>query len=99
MNKSCLYQLSCIVPVYNVEQYINDCVESLLQVSSIRMEIILVDDGSTDSSPGIVDRYATQYNHVKAIHQMNQGPAIARNRGLDEASGEYVVFVDSDVCI
>lgn len=96
MNKSCLYQLSCIVPVYNVEQYINDCVESLLQVSSIRMEIILVDDGSTDSSLDILDRYAAKYTHVKVIHQANQGPAIARNRGLKEACGEYIAFADSD---
>lgn len=96
MNKSCLYQLSCIVPVYNVEQYINDCVESLLQVSSIRMEIILVDDGSTDSSPDILDRYAAKYTHVKVIHQANQGPAIARNRGLKEVCGEYIAFADSD---
>lgn len=96
MNKSCLYQLSCIVPVYNVEQYLDACVESLLRVSSIRLEIMLVDDGSTDSSPDILDRYAAQFANVKVIHQANQGLSIARNRGLEEVCGEYIAFVDSD---
>lgn len=96
MNTSCPYQLSCIVPVYNVEQYLGDCVESLLRILSIRVEIILVDDGSTDSSAELVDRYAAHYPYVKAVHQVNQGLAIARNSGLEVASGEYVAFVDSD---
>lgn len=96
MNGSCPYQISCIVPVYNVEQYFDACVESLLQVSSIRMEIILVDDGSTDSSPSIADRYATENTHVKVIHQANGGLSAARNRGLEVACGEYIAFVDSD---
>lgn len=96
MNKSCPYQLSCIVPVYNVEQYLDACVESLLQVSSIRMEIILVDDGSTDASPSMVDRYAAESANVKVIHQANGGVSAARNRGLEVACGTYVAFVDSD---
>lgn len=96
MNTSGPYQLSCIVPVYNVEQYLGDCVESLLRVSSIRMEIILVDDGSTDSSSDIVDSYAAQYADVKVIHQANEGLSAARNCGLIVASGEYIAFVDSD---
>ncbi|WP_303227801.1 glycosyltransferase, partial [Parabacteroides goldsteinii] len=83
------YHLSCIVPVYNVEEYLDACVESLLRIPSIRVEIILVDDGSTDSSAGLVDRYAAHYPFVKAIHQANQGPGIARNSGLEVAGGEY----------
>lgn len=90
------YHLSCIVPVYNVERYIEDCVASLLQVSGIRVEIILVDDGSTDSSAEISDRYAGQYSTVKVIHQPNSGVSVARNRGIEEAEGEYIAFVDSD---
>lgn len=96
MNSIAPYHLSCIVPVYNMEQYVEDCVQSLLQVSSIRMEIILVDDGSTDVSAEILDRYATQYPHIKVIHQPNGGLSMARNNGLKEASGEYVAFIDSD---
>lgn len=96
MNKSTPYQLSCIVPVYNVEQYLDACVESLLKVSSICMEIILVDDGSIDSSPSMVDRYATESANIKVIHQANGGLSAARNRGLKDASGEYIAFVDSD---
>lgn len=91
-----LYHLTCIVPVYNVEQYVEECVESLLQVSSICVEIILVDDGSTDASAEILDRYATQYAHIKVIHQPNGGLSNARNNGLREARGEYIAFIDSD---
>lgn len=96
MKHSLSYQLSCIVPVYNVEQYIEDCIASLLQVSGIRMEIILVDDGSTDSSAQILDRYAGQLSTIKVIHQSNSGVSVARNRGLEEAEGEYIAFIDSD---
>lgn len=90
------YHLSCIVPVYNVEEYLDACVESLLRIPSIHVEIVLVDDGSTDSSARLVDRYAAYYPFVKAIHQANQGLGIARNSGLEVAGGEYVAFVDSD---
>lgn len=96
MNKPCPYQLSCIAPVYNVEQYLDACVESLLRVSSIRMEIILVDDGSIDSSPGIVDRYASENPHIKVVRQANRGLSAARNHGMEVACGEYIAFVDSD---
>lgn len=96
MKHTAPYNLSCIVPVYNVEQYIEECVESLLRVSSICMQIILVDDGSTDSSAEILDRYATRYPQIKVIHQTNGGPSVARNRGLKDAVGEYIAFIDSD---
>lgn len=90
------YQLSCIIPIYNVEDYLAECLESLLKVSTVDMEIILVDDGSTDLSGEITDRYATHASCIKVIHQSNQGVAVARNRGLEVASGNYVVFIDSD---
>lgn len=96
MNKLCQYQLSCIVPVYNVEQYLDACIESLLQISSVCTEIILVNDGSTDNSPNILNRYAAENVNIKVIYQSNEGLAAARNRGLKEAHGEYIVFIDSD---
>lgn len=96
MNDQMEYILSCIIPVYNVEQYINECIESLLKISSLSFEIILVDDGSTDSSSGILDQYAMEYASIKVIHQSNEGLSVARNRGLEEANGDYVVFIDSD---
>lgn len=96
MNLKHPYRLSCIVPIYNVEKYLEECVESLLKVSSVSIEIILVNDGSTDLSGDIADRFATHKSFVKIIHQPNQGLAAARNRGLQEASGDYVAFIDSD---
>lgn len=96
MSSEFSYQLSCIVPIYNVEEYLEACLESLLKVSAVRMEIILVDDGSTDLSGKIADRYATQRPFIKVIHQYNQGLAVARNHGLEAASGNYIVFIDSD---
>lgn len=90
------YQLSCIVPIYNVEMYLEECLESLLKVSAVNMEIILVDDGSTDLSGDIADRYSARESFVKVIHQVNQGLSVARNRGLEVACGNYVMFVDSD---
>lgn len=96
MSSESSYQLSCIVPIYNVEEYLEACLESLLKVSAVRMEIILVDDGSTDLSGKIADRYATQRPFIKVIHQYNQGLAVARNHGLEAASGNYIVFIDSD---
>lgn len=90
------YQVSCIVPIYNVEQYLKDCVDSLLQITEITVEIILVDDGSTDSSFEIAKQYADQYPYVKVIHQPNKGLSEARNRGLEVAKGEYIAFIDSD---
>lgn len=91
-----VYQLSCIIPVYNVEQYVEKCIDSLLKIKSIDVEIILVNDGSTDSSPIILNRYAESYSSIKVIHQLNQGLSAARNLGLKEANGEYIAFIDSD---
>lgn len=89
-------KISIIVPVYNVEQYLSQCVKSLLAQSVLDLEIILVDDGSTDSSPLMCDEYAKNNSCIKVIHRPNGGLAAARNTGLTVASGGYVMFVDSD---
>lgn len=88
--------ISVVVPVYNVEQYLSRCVESLLAQTYAPLEIILVDDGSPDGCPAICDSYAAQDHRVQALHKENGGLSDARNHGVARASGEYVVFVDSD---
>lgn len=88
--------ISVIVPVYNVEKYLRQCVESLLAQTYPDLEIILVDDGSKDGCGAVCDEYAARYDHVLAVHKENAGLGMARNTGLDHASGDYVVFVDSD---
>ena len=87
---------SFIVPVYNCEGYLADCVNSVLAVGLNNFEIILVDDGSKDKSGSICDELSEKYDSVKTIHQNNQGVSAARNRGIDEASGEFIVFLDAD---
>ena len=87
---------SIIVPVYNVEKYLHSCVDSLLNQTCSSIEIILVDDGSKDSSPSICDEYASAHERVTVIHKPNGGLSDARNTGLLAAKGEYVLFVDSD---
>ncbi|HJD96893.1 glycosyltransferase, partial [Mailhella massiliensis] len=88
--------LSVIIPVYNVEKYLARCLDSVLAQSFSDMEIICVDDGSTDSSPDILRAYAARDARIRLIHQKNRGIAAARNAGLDAAAGRYVAFVDSD---
>lgn len=88
--------VSIIVPVYNVSMYIEKCLQTLVWQSLSNIEIILVDDGSTDTSGQICDQYAGKYQNIKVIHCDNNGLGMARNRGLEIASGEYVGFVDSD---
>lgn len=88
--------LSFIVPVYNVEKYIENCIKSILKQSYDNIEVILVDDGSPDASPKILDEYAKIDQRVKVIHQENAGVSSARNAGLDIANGQYVLFVDAD---
>lgn len=88
--------LSVIVPVYNVEQYLARCIDSILQQSYRNLELILVDDGANDSSGAICDQYAQKDPRVNVIHKENGGLSSARNAGLDAAKGEYVGFVDSD---
>lgn len=89
-------QVSIIVPVYQVEQYLRQCVDSILAQTFTDFELILVDDGSSDGSPEICDWYEQKYQNIHVIHQANQGPGAARNHGVEAASGEYIMFLDSD---
>lgn len=86
---------SIIIPVYNVEKYLKFCINSILQQNFNNYEIILVDDGSTDSSSIICDEYS-KYKNIKVFHKKNGGLSSARNTGLEKAIGEYIVFLDSD---
>lgn len=92
-------KISIIVPVYNCEKYISNCINSILEQSFKDFELILVDDGSSDRSFEICESFAKKDNRVRAIHQPNSGVSRARNRGLDEAKGEYIGFVDGDDCV
>ena len=89
-------KVSVIVPVYNAERYLAQCVDSILAQTLQDMQVILVDDGSTDSSPAICDAYAGKDRRVQVIHKVNGRAASARNAGLRAAAGEYVAFVDAD---
>lgn len=88
--------ISVIIPVYNVEKYLKECINSVLSQTYENYEIILVDDGSTDSSVKICDEYAEGYQHITVIHKENSGPSKTRNVGLEAAKGEYIYFLDSD---
>lgn len=88
--------ISVIIPVYNVEKYLRECVDSVLHQTYQNFEIILVDDGSTDGSSAICDEYAVRDCRVTVVHQNNAGLSIARNNGLGLSTGEYVYFLDSD---
>lgn len=88
--------ISVIIPVYNVEEYLRECVDSVLTQTYQNFEIILVDDGSTDSSGQICDEYASNDERICVIHQKNSGPSKTRNTGLDNATGKYIYFLDSD---
>ena len=88
--------ISVVVPIYNVEKELERCVESLLKQTYTNLEIILVDDGSTDRCPQICDEYLNEDGRVLVIHKKNGGLSDARNEGLIKASGKYVMFVDSD---
>lgn len=89
-------EISVIIPVYNVEHYLQRCIRSVLRQSFTDLEIILVDDGSTDFSGRICDLYQARDSRIKVIHQENEGLADARNKGIKAASGKYIGFVDSD---
>ena len=89
-------KVSVIVPVYNTEKYLKECIESILDMPYPELEVILVDDGSTDSSGSICDEYTNKDARVKVIHKLNGGLSSARNAGLDASNGEYVCFIDSD---
>ena len=88
--------ISVIVPVYNVEKYIRECLDSILAQTYRCFELIIVDDGSTDNSGKICDEYIEADERVKVFHKENGGLSSARNKGLDEANGEFICFIDSD---
>lgn len=88
--------LSIIVPIYNTEKYLDSCIESILHQDYKNIEILLIDDGSTDNSGDICDQYAIRDKRVRVVHQKNQGQGAARNTGISFAKGNYITFVDSD---
>ena len=88
--------ISIIVPIYNVEQYLEECIVSLINQTYTELEIILVDDGSTDSSGKICDEFEKKDQRIKVLHKKNEGLGFARNSGLELANGQWVTFIDSD---
>lgn len=88
--------ISIIVPVYNVEQYLKRCIDSLLAQTYSNFELLLINDGSTDNSPFICQEYVQQDSRIRLIHQENAGPSAARNKGIATAKGDYLTFIDSD---
>lgn len=89
-------KISVIIPVYNAENYVGRCIESVQAQTYEDWQLILVDDGSTDNSLAICQKYAEKDKRIGVKHQENAGPGIARNVGINEAFGQYVVFIDSD---
>ena len=87
---------SIVIPVYNAEKYLGECVESVLSQSVTDFELILVNDGSTDKSGHLCDRFALRDERVKVIHQPNSGHITARMNGVSAAEGDYIMFLDSD---
>ena len=88
--------VTIIIPVYNVEKYLPKCLDSIINQTYNHLEIIIVDDGSKDSSGLICDEYALKDQRIKVLHKKNGGLSSARNAGLDIAKGDYIMFVDSD---
>lgn len=88
--------VSVVLPIYNVEKYLNRCIKSIVNQSYRNLEIILVDDGSPDSCPEICDEWAAKDSRIKVVHKKNGGLGYARNTGIENATGEYICFVDSD---
>lgn len=88
--------LSFVIPVYNVEKYLEQCLSSILQQCDDRCEVVMIDDGSKDGSPAICDRFCQMYANARVVHIPNGGNSAARNMGVDLAEGKYICFVDSD---
>ena len=87
---------SILVPVYNVEKYLKECIESVLKQTYTNYEVILINDGSTDNSGKICNDYAEKYSQIRVYHQENRGLMLARKQGILKASGKYCLFLDSD---
>lgn len=90
------YNISVILPVYNNVQYLEECINSVLAEKELSIEIVAVDDGSTDESGQMLDDYAGKYENIRVFHQENSGVGVARNLGLEKAKGEYICYLDSD---
>ncbi|WP_189372252.1 glycosyltransferase family 2 protein [Enterococcus sp. OL5] len=90
------YKVSAIVAGYNVEEYIEECLDSLSSQTLKELEVIMIDDGSPDKTGEIMDRYSNKYENFKVVHQTNQGLSMVRNNGMDIAEGEFIAFVDGD---
>lgn len=88
--------ISVIVPVYNVEKYLSRCIESIIKQTYRNLDILIIDDGSTDESGTIADNYSKMYEYIRVVHKKNEGIGPTRNLGMSLAKGEYVLFVDSD---
>ena len=84
--------VTVVVPIYNVEKYLERCLSSIVNQTYTDLEILLIDDGSTDGCPGICDRFAAQDSRVRVIHKQNAGLGMARNTGIDHATGDYICF-------
>ena len=89
-------RISVVLPIYNVQNYLEQCVQSLIEQTYKDIEILLVDDGSTDKSGEICDKLATKDDRITVFHKENGGTHTARNLGIQKASGEYVMFLDPD---
>ena len=88
--------VSIIVPAYNVESYLSECLDSVISQSYIYWELVLVNDGSMDATPVICDNYALKDKRIHVIHKENTGVSDSRNRALEKITGEYVIFLDAD---
>lgn len=88
--------ISVIIPIYNVEKYLNKCIDSIINQTYINIEIILINDGSTDNCGDICEEYKKMDNRIVVIHSKNKGVSSARNIGLEISKGKYILFVDSD---
>lgn len=88
--------ISVIVPIYNVEEYLRECLDSILRQGEVSLEVIMIDDGSTDNSGTIADEYVAKYENFYCYHIQNGGLGHARNYGVERSHGKYIAFVDSD---
>lgn len=89
-------KVSVIVTVYNTEKYVEECIISLINQTYKNIEVILIDGGSTDKTPEICHEYEKEYENIRVVHKENEGVSAARNRGIEEATGDYILFVDGD---
>ena len=88
--------VSIVIPVYNVEDYLEQCLQSVINQTYKNLELIVINDGSTDSSGDIIERYVKKYNNIICVNQKNSGLSYSRNVGLDKSNGKYIYFLDSD---